>query len=102
VKVIFVSRPHPWQSGEMINLLDIIERCLEQFRIQYRTPDILHFHSSASRWTKIKNAHATTLSDKGRNQMLPNKAAATCNECLPHRFPPKSLQSSTQQWQLCG
>ena len=25
------------------------------------------------------------MREKGRHQMLPNKAAATCNECLPHR-----------------
>jgi len=27
---------------------------------------------------------------KGRHQMLPNKAIATCNECLPHGSLPKT------------
>jgi hypothetical protein len=68
----------------MVDLLYIIERCLQQFRIKYRAPDILHCRCGASRRTKVKNADATTVREKGRHQMLPNKATATCDEGLPH------------------
>ena len=84
MKVILALGPHPRQAGEMVDLLHIIERCLQQFRIKYRAPDILHCRGCTSWRTKIKNTHATMVREKGRHQMLPNKAAATCNECLPH------------------
>src|SRR5262249_12368382 len=86
--------PHRQQAGEMVDLLHITERCLQQFRIKYRAPDILHCRGRTSGRSKIKNTHATIVREKGRHQMLPNKAAATCNECLPHGSLPKSPESS--------
>jgi hypothetical protein len=94
MKVILALGPHPRQAGEMIDLLHVIERCLQQFRIKYRAPDILHCRGRTSWRTKIKNTHATIVREKGRHQMLPNKAAATCNEYLPHGSLPKSPESS--------
>jgi len=38
---------------------------------------------SMRRWTNIQNSRPATLREKGRYQMLPDKATTTCNKRLP-------------------
>jgi hypothetical protein len=91
VEVVFAAGPHAWQSGEVIDLLDIIKRRLQRLRIKHRTSDILHLCCVVSRRTKIENAYAITVREQGRYQMLPDKATAACNERFSHGDSPKSL-----------
>jgi len=91
VEVVLVAGPHAWQSGEVIDLLDILKRCLQRLRIKHRTSDVLQLCCVMSRKAKIENAYAITVREQGRYQMLPDKATAACNERFSHAVSPKSL-----------
>ena len=61
VKIVLARYPHARQGGEVINLLDIVERFPHHDRIEHRTLNILHALRCTCRRPKIENADAAIL-----------------------------------------
>src|SRR5258708_10957232 len=80
MKIVFLRQPHAGQAGKVIDLIDAVQGIIHQVPIEHRTSDILHFGQRAGRRLQIEHAHAATALDEGRDQMLPDEAAAAGDE----------------------
>ncbi len=64
----------------MINLIDAVQRIIDEVPIQHGTSDIFRVRNSAVRRRAIEVTHFVTLRDQRRNQVLSDEAAAAGDE----------------------
>src|SRR5258708_10666514 len=102
MKIVFLRQPHAGQAGKVIDLIDAVQGIINQVPIEHRTSDILHFGQRAGRRLQIEHAHAATALDEGRDQMLPDEAAAAGDEDPCHVWGCGSRWSGSEFWQPPG
>jgi hypothetical protein len=64
----------------MIHHVDFIQCGIGNSRIEHCASDELHASRDNIRGAKIENAHPVAIRDECRHKVLPDKAAASCNE----------------------
>src|SRR5262245_2876453 len=92
MEVVPARHPHARQAGEVVDLLDVLERIAHDGRIEHRTLDVLRPHRRPRRRPKVKNAHAA-ISCEECDEMLSDEAAAARNERLLHGRWPMSARA---------
>ena len=84
MKIVFARQPHAGQSGEVINLIDAVERSIHHVLVKHRAADILHLGQRAGRRLQIKHAHGAATLGQCRDQMLSDETAAASDEYPCH------------------